>query len=71
MDKETIEKQLAELYEAKSAILKAQEYTTSDGRRLRRPDLDVVSKEIRDLERQLVRAKTGGLMMRRIVPKGV
>ena len=72
MTQEKIEEQLAELYEAKSAILRAQEYTTVDGRRLRRPDLGFVTSEISRLERELVRKKGGGgLMMKRIVPTGV
>ena len=72
MTKEQIETQLKELKDAKSAILRAQEYTTTDGRRLKRPDLNLVSDEIRELERALVRKSGGGgLMMRRIVPTGV
>jgi len=72
MTKEQIEADLDELYDARRAIIRAQEYTTSDGRRLRRADLEEINSTITQLERQLTRLKAGGgLMAKRIVPYGV
>lgn len=69
---EEIKAELADAYAARRALMRAEEYTTADGRRLRRPDLDALNSTINSLEKELVRAKNGGgLMMRRIVPDGL
>lgn len=72
MTKEQIEAQLAEAYEARSAILKSQEYKTQDGRTLKRADLAEVNRLIVELERKLSAIQRGGIpKMTRIIPNVV
>jgi len=71
-DAGAIEAELEELYAARKAVALSQEYTTADGRRLRRADLSAINDTIRQLERDLVRARAGGgIMAKRVYTYGV
>jgi uncharacterized protein (UPF0216 family) len=58
--------------DAYNKALKAQEYSvtgpTGGARHVRRPDLDVLAKEVQRWEQRIVSLQRGGARVRRVVP---
>lgn len=70
MTTEQIQERIDDLNEAYTRVLNAEEYTTADGRKLRRADLSTISDEIDRWERKLSRLQRGGMAAKRIYPYG-